>query len=266
MEYVTLNNGVLMPVLGLGTWDLRGRQCVECLLSALECGYRLIDTARMYGNEEEVGKALVLSGVSRQEIFVTSKICAPDNSYAGAKKAVENSLERLGLDYLDLMLIHEPYREAGEMYKALEEAYNQGVIKAIGVSNFNPDFYFNFMKGCRIIPAVNQVEAHVFYQRSEFKNRLLQSGTVMEAWSPFAAGKKDIFHNDILRTVGSKYGKSAAQIALKFLVQNGIPAIPKSSSAKRIKENIDVFDFQLDAEDMEKIRVLDGGQSLFGWY
>lgn len=170
------------------------------------------------------------------------------------------------MDYLDLMLIHEPYREAGEMYMALEEAYNQGIIKAIGISNFNLDFYFNFMKGCWVIPAVNQVEAHVFYQRFEFKNRLLQSGTVVEAWSPFAAGKKDIFHNGTLLAIGRKYGKSAAQIALKFLIQNGIPAIPKSSSAKRMKENMDIFDFQLDAEDMEKIQMLDGGQSLFGWY
>lgn len=228
MKTVTLNNGIEMPVLGLGVYQLHGTECERCVSEAAEFGYRLFDTAQMYGNEK--------------------------------------SLDSLQTDYIDLLLIHEPYRESAEMYRAMREAYQDGKIRAIGISNFNKKQYLDFIRNCEIIPAINQVEAHVFYGQSKLQTVMAQHGTHMEAWSPFAAGKGQFFENKTLCTLGRKYGKSAAQIGLRFLIQRGIIAIPKTSHKERLKENMDIFDFELSAEDIKQLETLDRGKSLFGWY
>ena len=266
MDMVTLNNDVNMPMLGLGTYALHGRECERCVLEALELGYRLFDTAQMYGNERDVGNALRHSGVPREEFFVTTKLYRPSVSYAKAKKGIEASLNALQLDFIDLLLIHEPYREAEEMYPALEEAYRAGRLRAIGVSNFNASRYEAFRRACTVIPAVNQVEAHIFFQQRELLEGMKKRGTHMQAWSPFAAGKNDFFHNPALCDLALAYGKTPAQIALRYLVQLGISVIPKSSHRERMKENLGIFDFQLQDEDMQRIRALDRGKTLFGWY
>lgn len=266
MEYIALNTGIDMPALGLGTYLLRGEECELRLLEALELGYRLFDTARMYGNEKEVGKALRRGGVPRGELFITTKLYRPDTSYARAKQGIEASLNALQLEYVDLLLIHEPYREAEEMYPALEEACRDGRLRAIGVSNFNADRYAAFVRSCTLIPAVNQVEAHVFFQQRELLEDMKGYGTHMQAWSPLAAGKNDFFNNSELRSIGLAHGKTPAQIALKYLVQQGISVIPKSSRKERMKENLGIFDFHLHDGDMRRIRALDRGKTLFGWY
>lgn len=266
MDMVPLNNGVDMPMLGLGTYALRGKDCEHCVLEALELGYRLFDTAQMYGNEREVGNALRRGGVPRGEMFVTTKLYRPSTSYARAKQGIEVSLNALQLEYVDLLLIHEPYREAEEMYPALEEAYQEGRLRAIGVSNFNAARYEAFLRVCTVIPAVNQVEAHIFFQQRELLEDMKKHGTHMQAWSPLAAGKNDFFHNPVLRDLGLTYGKTPAQIALRYLVQWGISVIPKSSQKERMKENLGIFDFHLQGEDMRRIQTLDRGKTLFGWY
>lgn len=266
MNMVTLNNDVNMPMLGLGTYALHGRDCERCVLEALELGYRLFDTAQMYGNEREVGNALRRGGVPRGELFVTTKLYRPSTSYARAKQGIEASLNTLQLEYVDLLLIHEPYREAEEMYPALEEAYRDGRLRAIGVSNFNAVRYETFLRACTEIPAVNQVEAHIFFQQRELLEDMKKHGTHMQAWSPFAAGKNDFFHNPVLRDLGLAYGKTPAQIALSYLVQLGISVIPKSSHRERMKENLGIFDFHLEDKDMRRIQALDRGKTLFGWY
>lgn len=266
MEYITLNNGAKMPVLGFGTWNLRGKECEKCVRYAIETGYELIDTAQMYGNEREVGNAIRQSGIEREKIFITTKVCRPNNSYHGTKKQIERALNELQLDYIDLFLIHEPYAESQEMYQAMKETCEDGKIVSLGVSNFHEDFFEKFIKQCGLVPAVNQVEAHIFWNRKRLQNLVEKSGTCMEAWSPFAAGKGDIFGNKVLKGIGKKYGKSAAQVALKYLVQRGIAVIPKSSNTDRIKENSHIFDFRLSKEDIILIERLDKGKSLFGWY
>ena len=264
MEYKILNNGLKMPMLGLGVYQLNNEEIITKAID--ELGYRLIDTARMYGNEKIVGKAIKKSKIPREELFITTKVYGPDRGYEKTKRAIEKSLENLGLDYIDLMLIHEPYKEALEMYKALEEAKKEGKIKSIGISNFNKKLYLEFIKQCKEIPQINQVEAHVFYSRKELQKILEKNGTVMEAWSPLAAGKNDIFNNETLNKIGKKYGKTAAQIALKYLLSRNIIIIPKSENIKRLKENIDLFDFELEKEDIKKIETLERKMSLFGWY
>lgn len=266
MNMIVLNNDVHMPMLGLGTYALRGRDCERCVLEALELRYGLFDTAQMYGNEKEVGRAIRQGGVPRDELFVTTKLYRTSASYARAKQGIEASLNALQLDFVDLLLIHEPYREAEEMYSALEEAYQAGRIRAIGVSNFNTSRYAAFLGSCTVIPAVNQVEAHIFFQQGELLENMRKHGTHMQAWSPFAAGKNDFFHNPVLCSLGGVYGKTPAQIALRYLVQMGISVIPKSSHKERMKENLGIFDFHLQDEDMRRIRALDGGKTLFGWY
>ncbi len=266
MNYITLNNGVQMPILGLGTWDLRGRECEESILEAVGLGYQLIDTAQMYENERQVGNAIKRCGVPREELFITTKICRPNNSYQGTKSAIEVSLKELQLDYIDLLLIHEPYREAQEMYSAMKEAYQNGKIRAIGISNFNARWYSDFILDCGVIPAVNQVEAHVFFQQNKLRQRMSEHGTHIEAWSPFAAGKNNIFEDTVLAAIGQKYRKTATQIALKYLVQMGFAVIPKTSHRNRMIENMDIFDFQLIDDDMSRIRKLDQDKTLFGWY
>lgn len=266
MEFVKLNNGIAMPLVGFGTWDLRGPACVTAVEQAIACGYRLIDTAQMYGNEREVGQGIRRSGIDRADIFLTTKVCRPNNSYRGTQKAVEDSLRALGTDYIDLYLIHEPYAQAPEMYRALEEAYRAGKLRAIGVSNFNAQQYEQLLQSCVIVPAVNQVEAHVYFQQNELQSVLEAHGTYMEAWSPLTAGKRDLFHDPALTRIGQKYGKSPAQAALRYLVQRGITVIPKSAHEERMRANLALFDFVLSPEDMAQIGRLNEGCTLFGWY
>lgn len=265
MKYITLNNGIKMPIIGFGTWDLRENECEKATLEALKIGYRLIDTAQMYQNEKEVGNAIRKSGIPRKEIFVTTKIYRPDTTYEKVKKAIDKSLQELQLDYIDLLLIHEPYSTSLEMYQAMAEAYQDGKIKAIGISNFNSSFYKKFIKKCGIIPAVNQVECHVFFRREELQETMKKHKTIMQAWSPLAAGKEGIFTNDILVKIGEKYHKTAAQISLRYLLQNEIVVIPKSSHKERMKENLDILNFKLEDDDMKRIRKLDKNKSLFDW-
>jgi len=266
MEYITLNNNVKMPILGFGTARLEGKECEESVLNALELGYRLIDTAQMYKNEADVGNAIKKSGIPRNELFITTKICRPNTSYEATKSAIEFSLKELQLDYIDLLLIHEPYKESKEMYRAMKEAYDKGLLKAIGISNFNTNLYSEFIHDCGIIPAVNQVEQHVFFQQNEFNKLLTLHGTHMQAWSPFAKGKNEFFENKVLTSIGEKYNKTVAQVGLRFLIQMGISVIPKSSNRNRMNENMDIFDFELSSDDMNKIKSLDEGKTLFGWY
>lgn len=229
MEYIKLNNGVQMPVLGLGTYQLHGIECEQCIVDAVNMGYRLFDTAQMYGNEKELGNAIIKCNVPREELFITTKLYSPSTSYERTKVSIKESLKALQLDYIDLLLIHEPYHEAKEMYRAMEEAYRDGLVRAIGISNFNSAQYIDFIQSCHVIPVINQVEAHVFYQQKDIQELILEHGTQMTAWSPFAVGKGDFFRNITLKSIGEKYGKSAAQIGLKHLVQRGIVVIPKTA-------------------------------------
>lgn len=263
MKYLTLNNGIKMPQIGLGIYDLNEEKAI---LDAIDLGYRLFDTAQMYKNETLLGNAIKKSNIPREEFFITTKLYYPSKSYELSKKAIDKSLESLQLDYIDLMLIHEPYKESLEMYKALEEAYKEGKIKAIGISNFNEELYLDFIKKCNIIPAINQVEAHVFYIKKNLQKIMKEKGTLLEAWSPLCAGKHDIFNNEVLISIGKKYDKTPAQIALKYLLSRNIVIIPKSSHKDRLLENISLFDFELTNEDIEKIETLNENKSLFGWY
>ncbi len=266
MKYTELNNGIKIPMVGFGTWDVRGKVGVAILEQALETGYRLIDTAIMYGNEKEVGQAIRNSGIDRGEIFVTDKINSPYASYEKTRKAVDHCLAETGLDYIDLILIHEPYETYKEMYKALEEAYDAGKVRAIGVSNINRRLYDDLRKDCRVVPAVNQVECHVYYPQLIYRKYLEEQGTLMQSWAPFTEGRKRIFDEPVLKEVAAAHDKSAAQVALKYLLSNGIPVIPKSSKASRMRENLELFDFELSQEEMAMIAQLDGRKSLFGWY
>ena len=265
MESVKLNNGVKMPLVGLGTWNLRGKECAEAVSTAIGLGYRLVDTAQMYGNEKEVGVGIRTSGISRDQLFVTTKIYSRSNSYNKAKHAIEESLRNLQLSYVDLLLLHEPYRQGPEMYRALEETLRDGKARAIGISNYDESWYQTFLKQCDVIPAVNQLEAHVYFQKWDFQRSLEKKGTVMQAWAPLAQGIGNVAGNGTLREIGEEYGKSAAQIALRFLVQRGIPVIPKSRHKERLKENMELFDFSLTENDISAIRKLDRNDTLFPW-
>ena len=264
MEYIILNNNQKMPVLGLGTYALRGYECEKCVSEAIEAGYSLIDTARMYGNEKEVGN--VIKDAKRESLFITTKLYSPSASYERAKADINSSLDNLQTDYIDMLLIHEPYSESLSMYRAMKEAFSAGKVKAIGISNFNKRQYLDFIKHCEVIPALNQVECHVFYRQKELQEILERHNTHMQAWSPFACGKNNFFNNSILKEIGRAYGKTAAQIGLKYLVQQGVSVIPKSSKTQRLKENIDIFDFCLEEADMRKIETLNSNKTLFGWY
>ncbi|MCH4096637.1 MAG: aldo/keto reductase [Acidaminococcus provencensis] len=266
MEYFTLNNGVKLPAVGFGTWDVRGEAGKQVILTALEVGYRLIDTAQMYGNEEIVGQAVRESGLARKDVFITTKLYRPSCSYQKAKEGIAKSLEALQTDYLDLLLIHEPYEQALEMYEALKEAYAAGKVRAIGISNFEPKDYDRFLKQCGLVPAVNQVEAHVYYPQLELKAQLDRQGTQMQSWGPFTEGRRNIFAQPLLNQIGAKYGKTAGQTALRYLLQNGIAVIPKSVHRERMEENLHCLDFQLTPEDMAQLSTLNEGRSLFGWY
>ena len=257
---------VKIPVIGYGTWDVRGNQGKEAIKEALSVGYRLIDTAQMYGNEEIVGQAIRESEIARDQIFVTTKISHSCRTAEETRKSIHSSLKKLGLEYVDLLLIHEPYRTYREMYHGLELELENGTAKSIGVSNFNKKQMEALLETAEVMPAINQVESHVYYPQLEFQKTLQETGIRMQSWGPFTEGRRDIFREKVLVEIGEKHGKSSAQIALKFLVQNDICVIPKSIHKNRMEENLNIFDFSLDEKDMQRIKGLDGGHSLFGWY
>lgn len=262
MEFVTLNNGIKMPLLGFGVFQVPNNdECERAVLEAIESGYRLIDTAAAYMNEEAVGRAIKKSGVPRDELFITTKLWVQDASYEGAKQAIDTSLEKLGLDYLDLYLIHQPMGDYIGAYRAMEEEYKVGGLKAIGICNFYPERLADFCETVEIIPMVNQVELHPFFQQPKALELMQEYGVVPEAWGPFAEGKHGIFTHHILTAIGKKYGKSAAQVALRWNVQRGVVVIPKSVHKERMEQNMDIWDFELSAEDMTEITKLDIGHS-----
>lgn len=264
MQKVTLNNGVEMPILGFGVYQVPdAAECERSVAQALEVGYRLLDTAAAYQNEEAVGKAIQQSGVARGELFVTTKLWIQDAGYESAKRAFQRSLDRLQLDYLDLYLIHQPFGDVYGAWRAMEELYREGRIKAIGVSNFQPDRVMDLIVHNEVVPAVNQIETHPFHQQVETRQFLQDNHVQIESWGPFAEGRNNIFHNDVLLSLARKHGKSVAQVILRWLVQRGVVAIPKSVHRARIAENFDVFDFELDADDMRAIAALDSKQSAF---
>jgi diketogulonate reductase-like aldo/keto reductase len=263
MEYVTLNNGVKMPKLGYGVYQTPAEDTKRCVLDAIKVGYRHIDTAQAYGNEEGVGEALVECGIPREEFFITTKIWISNAGYENAKKSIDESLKKLHTDYIDLILIHQPFGDYYGSYRAMEEAYEAGKVRAIGVSNFYPDRYLDIEHFAKIKPAVNQVETHVFQQQKVAKEYLAKNNCQIESWGPFAEGKNDYFNNPVLKEVGEKYGKTTAQVALRFLLQSDVVVIPKSVHVERMEQNFNVFDFELSADDMAKIEALDTGKSLF---
>lgn len=265
MQYVTLNNGLKMPLLGFGTYDIKS---IDTFLAAVDCGYRLFDSAQMYGNQKEVGaairEAIRSRALKREEFFITTKLSS-GMDFESAKKSIESSLKTLDIGYIDLLLIHAPCAQAKEMYKAMELAYKEGIIKALGISSFTPKVYLEFIKTCEIMPTINQCETHIYYQQKALLEAMKPYGTILESWSPFIAGKSGFFDNPTLTQIAARYNKSVAQIALRFLVQQGIIAIPKASKLKHMQENINVFDFSLSAADMESIGALDKNKTQFSW-
>lgn len=263
MEYVTLNNGVKMPILGYGVYQTPPEDTEKCVLDAISVGYRSIDTAQAYGNELGVGNAIIKCGVPREELFITTKVWISNAGYEKAKVSIENSLKSLQTDYIDLLLIHQPFSDYYGAYRAMEEAYKEGKIRAIGVSNFYPDRFVDLSRFCEVQPAVNQVETHVFQQQKKANEVMKKYGTQIMSWGPFAEGKNDYFNNPVLKEIGDNHGKSVAQTALRFLIQSGVVVIPKSVHKERMVENFTVFDFSLSVDEMAKIEKLDGGVSLF---
>ncbi|WP_093831173.1 aldo/keto reductase [Spirosoma endophyticum] len=264
MENVTLNNGVEMPILGFGVFQVPDlAECERSVLDAIATGYRLIDTAASYGNEEAVGQAIKKCGVPREELFITTKLWIQSEGYEGTKKAFDASLKKLGLDYLDLYLIHQPFGDVHGEWRAMEEVYKAGRTRAIGVSNFQPDRLIDLIIHNEIVPAVNQIETHPFHQQIDAHQFLLDNKVQIESWGPFAEGKNELFHNDLLESIGAKYNKTIAQVVLRWLTQRGIVAIPKSVRKERMEENFNSLDFTLSADDMESIKTLDTNASVF---
>ena len=262
MEYVTLNNGIKMPLEGFGVFQVPDpAQCKQAVLDAINSGYRLIDTAAAYMNEEAVGAAIKESGVDRSELFITTKLWVQDADYESAKKAIETSLEKLGLDYLDLYLIHQPMGDYAGAYRAMEEAYKEGKLRAIGVCNFYPARLADLCETVDVIPEVNQVELHPFFQQEDALALMKEYGVRPEAWGPFAEGNHGIFTHPVLSSIGEKYGKSAAQVALRWNVQRGVVVIPKFVHKDRMEQNMNIWDFELSEEDMNEIAKLDIGHS-----
>lgn len=262
MEYVTLNNGIKMPLEGFGVFQVPDpAQCKQAVLDAINSGYRLIDTAAAYMNEEAVGAAIKESGVDRSELFITTKLWVQDADYESAKKAIETSLEKLGLDYLDLYLIHQPMGDYVGAYRAMEEAYKEGKLRAIGVCNFYPARLADLCETVDVIPAVNQIELHPFFQQEDALALMKEYGVRPEAWGPFAEGNHGIFTHPVLSSIEEKYGKSAAQVALRWNVQRGVVVIPKSVHKDRMEQNMNIWDFELSEEDMNEIAKLDIGHS-----
>lgn len=263
MKTVTLNNGVKMPQVGYGVYQVSPAECERCVADALATGYRMIDTAQAYHNEEGVGAAVKKSGIARDELFLVSKVWISNYGYERAKASIDESLRRLGTDYIDLMLLHQPYCDRYGAYRALEAAYREGKVRAIGVSNFYPDHFVDLASNAEVVPAVNQVETHVFDQQTAAQRLMEEFGTRIMAWAPLAEGRNGFFTNPVLEAIGRKYGKSVAQAALRWLVQRGVIIIPKSVHVERMEQNLDLFDFSLTDEDMAQIAGLDTGRSLF---
>jgi 2,5-diketo-D-gluconate reductase A len=264
MKTVKLNNGLEMPTLGFGVFQVTDQEeCERSVYDAIKVGYRLIDTAASYGNEEAVGRAIKRSGVARKDLFITTKLWIQSNGYEDTKKGFGRSLKRLGLDYVDLYLIHQPFGDVYGEWRAMQDIYKEGRAKAIGVSNFQPDRLIDLIVHNEIIPAVNQIETHPFNQQIEAHKFLVENKVQHESWGPFAEGKNDLFHNEILLSIGKKYNKSIAQVVIRWLTQRGIVAIPKSVRKERMEENFNIFDFQLSDDDLKSIETLDQKTSAF---
>lgn len=265
MNEILLNNGVRMPMVGYGVFQIQDLvQCEQCVYDAIQAGYRLIDTASVYGNETAVGLAIKRSGIQREDLFITSKLWVQDAGYESAKKAIDLTLENLQTDYIDLYLIHRPFNDYYGAYRAMEEAYKEGKIRAIGLSNFDAARIVDLIMNNEVKPAVVQVECHPFYQQEDLRGFLQENNILMEAWAPFAEGKKHIFQNDVLKTIAQKYGKSVAQVILRWNIQRQIVPLSKTVHTNRMEENLAVFDFELSQEDMHFIVSLDENQTLFG--
>lgn len=264
MDYVTLNNGISMPILGFGVYQIPdAKECERSVMDAVAAGYRLIDTAASYMNEEAVGRALRQCGVAREELFVTTKLWVQDTGYERTRAAIDNSLRRLQLDYLDLYLIHQPFADVHGSWRAMEEAHRAGKLRSIGVSNFQPDRLMDIKVFNQITPAVNQVEVNPFHQQNESVAFMQENGVQAQAWAPFAEGRNGLFENGILTAIGAKYDKSVGQVVLRWLIQRGIVALAKSVRKERMAENLDVFDFSLDESDIARIATLETGKSSF---
>ena len=263
METVKLSNGVEMPVLGYGVYQVNPQECERCVSDAISVGYRMIDTAQAYANEEGVGSAVKKCGVARDELFIVTKVWISNAGYEKAKTSIDESLRKLQTDYIDLLLIHQPFSDYYGTYRAMEEAYKAGKLRAIGVSNFYPDRFIDLAEFCEIKPMVNQVETHVFNQQRKPQEIMRQYGTQVMSWGPFAEGRNGFFTNPVLKEIGDKYGKTMTQVALRFLIQRDVVVIPKSTHKERMVQNLDVFDFALSAADMETIGKLDKAESLF---
>lgn len=263
MQTVILNNGVEMPQIGYGVYQVSPEECERCVSDALRTGYRMVDTAQAYHNEEGVGAAVKKSGIPRQDLFLVSKIWISNYGYERAKASIDESLRKLGTDYIDLMLLHQPFCDRYGAYRALEAAYKEGKLRAIGVSNFYPDHFIDLANNVEIVPAVNQVETHVFDQQIEAQKYMKEFGTHVMAWAPLAEGRNNFFTNPVLEAIGRKYDKSVAQVALRWLLQRDVIIIPKSTHVERMQQNLDILDFTLSDADMEEISRLDTGRSLF---
>ena len=263
MEYIKLSNGVMMPQLGYGVYQVTPEECERCVSDALSVGYRMIDTAQAYHNEEGVGNAVKKSGIARDEVFIVSKIWISNYGYEKAKTSIDESLRKLQTEYIDLMLLHQPFCDRYGAYRALEEAYREGKLRAIGVSNFYPDHLIDLASNVEVKPMVNQVETHVFDQQVEAQKYMDELDCRIMSWGPLAEGRNGFFSNELLGEIGKKYGKSIPQVALRWLLQRGVIIIPKSTHKERMAENLNIFDFELTANDMAQIQTLDTGKSLF---
>ena len=263
MKTVILNNGVAMPQIGYGVYQVSPAECERCVSDALSVGYRMIDTAQAYHNEEGVGAAVKKSDIPRDELFLVSKVWISNYGFEKAKASIDESLRKLGIDYIDLMLLHQPFCDRFGAYRALEAAYKEGKVRAIGVSNFYPDHFIDLANNVEIIPAVNQVETHVFDQQIDAQGYMKEFGTHMMAWAPLAEGRNNFFTSPMLEEIGKKYGKTVAQVALRWLIQRDVIIIPKSVHVERMQQNLDIFDFELSQEDMDAISTLDTRTSLF---
>ncbi|MDE5809382.1 MAG: aldo/keto reductase [Muribaculaceae bacterium] len=263
MKNIELSNGVKMPMIGYGVYQVDPAECERCVSDALKVGYRMIDTAQAYHNEEGVGTAIAKSGIPREELFIVTKIWISNYSYEKAKASIDESLRKLGTDYIDLMLLHQPFCDRYGAYRALEEAYKEGKLCAIGVSNFYPDHFIDLASNVEIPPMVNQVETHVFDQQIAAQKIMQEYGCQIMSWGPLAEGRNNFFTNPVLEAIGKKYGKSVAQVALRWLTQRGVIIIPKSVHIERMEQNLNIFDFTLSDEDMAEIAKLDTGKSLF---
>ena len=263
MNYLKLNNGIEMPQMGYGVFQVSPEECERCVSDALSVGYRMIDTAQAYHNEEGVGQAVKKSGIPREELFLVSKVWISNYGYERTKASIDESLRKMQTEYIDLMILHQPFCDRYGAYRALQDAYREGKLRAIGVSNFYPDHFIDIASNMDIVPAVNQVETHVFDQQREPQRIMEEFGTRIMSWGPFAEGRNQLFTNETLLHIGARHDKSVAQVALRWLIQRGVIIIPKSTHIERMRQNLDIFDFELTADEMQEIAKLDTGRSLF---